>query len=156
MFDSFQTRRDFIGERDWREYKKFAFRDDMMKLAVGVVLGSSFNKVINGISNDLVMPLLSFITAKTGDGWRGWTVHVADGLDLRLGVVAGELLDFLVVSLVLYLVYMRLMGGLRRGGPPAPQRECALCREAVRADATRCRFCGGDPNGTKRRSRGKG
>lgn len=148
MFDSFQTRREFIGEKDWQDYKRFAFRDDMIKLAVGVVLGSSFNKVINGISNDLFMPLLSFITSKTGDGWRSWSVRIADGLELKIGLVAGEIMDFVVVSIVLYLVYVRLMGSLRGEGPPAVQRQCALCREFVRADAKRCRFCGGDPNVT--------
>lgn len=156
MIDSFQSRRDFIGEKDWKEYKRFAFRDDMMKLAVGVVLGNSFNKVINGMSNDLVMPFLSFLTSKTGDGWRSWSVRISDGLEIRLGLVAGELLDFLVVSLVLYLVYIKLMGGHRgEPAPSGPQIECCLCRERVKAEATRCRFCGGNPNGTKRRTRGQ-
>lgn len=154
MDDSFQTqRRDFIGEKNWRDYKRFAFRDDMMKLAVGVVLGSSFNKVTNSISNDLVMPFLSFITAKTGEGWRDWTVHIVKDLDIRLGRVAGDLLDFLVVSLVLYLVYIKLIGRIRGDGPSLPQKECSLCKETIRADAMRCRFCGGDQNGSKRRTR---
>ena len=40
-----------IGERELKEYKNFAFKDDMLKLAVGIMLGNSFNKVVYGISD---------------------------------------------------------------------------------------------------------
>lgn len=158
MFDSFQKqRRDFLKREDWREYRRFAFRDDVMKLTVGVVLGASFNRLVNSVSSDLVMPVLSLLTAQTGDGWREWKVSLGGGFDLRVGQVAGSLLDFVVVSVVLYLVYVKIGGRLKRGPGEAarPQRECALCRETIRADATRCRFCGGNPDGPKRRTRGK-
>jgi len=111
MFDSFQSQdRGFLKREDWQEYRRFAFRDDVMKLTVGVVLGASFNKLVNSVSGDLVMPVLSLLTAQTGVGWRDWTVSVADGLDLRLGQVAGSTLDFLVVSAVLYIIYVKIVG----------------------------------------------
>lgn len=156
MFDSFQKRKsDFLGERDWKEYKRFAFRDDMLKLSVGMILGGSFNKVINSISNDLAMPALSFLTSKTGDDWRLWSVRVAEGLDIKFGRLLGDVLDFLVVSVVLYLLYVKLVGKLKPRDEAALQRECVLCREMIRVDASRCRFCGGNPDGTKRRSGSK-
>lgn len=158
MLDSFQKqKRDFLRKEDWREYRRFAFRDDVMKLTVGVVLGASFNKLVNSVSSDLVMPVLSLLTAQTGDGWREWTLSLPSGLDLRIGQVAGSLLDFVVVSVVLYLIYVKIVGGLKKDptAPAKPQRECELCRETIRSDATRCRFCGGNPDGPKRRTRGK-
>ena len=158
MLDSFHSQdRGFLKREDWREYRRFAFRDDVMKLTVGVVLGASFNKLVNSVSGDLVMPLLSLLTAQAGEGWREWKVSVADGLELRLGQVAGSVLDFLVVSLVLYILYVKVVGRLKREAPqPAQaQRQCLMCLEMIRPEATRCRYCGGNPDGTKGRTRGK-
>jgi large conductance mechanosensitive channel protein len=106
----------FFSDKEWNEYKRFAFRDDMLKLTVGMMLGSSFNKVISSISSDLVMPAMSFLTTRTGDGWREMKLVIADGLEIRFGRVAGEFLDFLVVSVVLYIVWVKVVGRMKNAG----------------------------------------
>jgi large conductance mechanosensitive channel len=158
MFDSFHSsERQFVGrlgEKEWRDYKRFAFRDDMMKLTVGVVMGSAFNKVIQSMSNNLVMPLLSFLTLSTGEAWRDWSFTPTSGLSLPIGRVAGDGLDFLVVSVSLYLIYVKLVGRLYRDGidKPLPTKQCPLCLERVNAAALKCKFCGGNLDGPERGS----
>jgi large conductance mechanosensitive channel len=158
MFDSFHSsERQFvgrIGEKEWRDYKRFAFRDDMMKLTVGVVMGNAFNKVIQSMSNNLVMPLLSFLTLSTGEAWRDWSFTPAPGLILQIGRVAGDGLDFIVVSISLYLIYVKLVGRLYRDGidKPLPTKQCPLCLERVNLAALKCKFCGGNLDGPEGRS----
>lgn len=158
MLNSFHSQEKlFFRKEDWREYRRFAFRDDVMKLTVGMVLGASFNKLIGSVSGDLVMPLLSLLTSHAGVEWREWRVRIAEGLYLRLGSVAGSALDFLVISIVLYLVYVKVVGSLRRDDshPVQAQKQCPLCLEMINPEATRCKHCGGNPNGAKRRTRGE-
>jgi len=156
MLDSFRSQeRQFIGkagEREWSDYKRFAFRDDMLKLTVGLTLGNSFNKAIQSLSNNLVVPALSFATLNAGESWRGWSWSPVVGLELKIGQLAGDMFDFVVVSVVLYLIYVKLAGGsyeMASGAKPCARR-CGLCLECVHPDAVRCRFCGGRPDGVKR------
>jgi large conductance mechanosensitive channel len=144
------------GEREWREYKRFAFKDDMLKLSVGIMLGNAFNKVVQSVSDNLAMPALSFLTLNTGEAWRDWSWSPVGGLDIRLGRLAGDALDFLVVSAVLYLVYVKFVGKVfGRWMPPAATKQCLLCMERIHPEAVKCKFCGGNPNGIKRRNRVK-
>jgi len=156
MFDSFHSAdRQFvgrIGEKEWSEYKRFAFRDDMMKLTVGVVMGNAFNKVIQSMSNNLFVPLLSFLTLSTGEAWRDWSFTPTPGLSLPIGRFAGDGLDFLVVSVSLYLIYVKLVSRLYRDGidKALPTKQCPLCLERVNVAALKCKFCGGNLDGIER------
>ena len=94
--------RSLIGKKEIEEYKNFAFRDDMLKLAVGVVLGNSFNKVVYGISDYLVMPVLTFFVSKTGDEWRRWEFSPFLGLKFDFGRMIGTFVDFLLMSCLIY------------------------------------------------------
>ena len=80
-----------IGEKEFRNYKNFAFREDMFKLTVGVILANSFNKVIYGFSDYLVMPFFKFLLSKTGEGWRSWKFSPLVGLDLECPLCKGNL-----------------------------------------------------------------
>ena len=140
------------GEREWKEYKRFAFKGDMLKLVVGIMLGNAFNKVVQSVSNNLAMPFFSFLTFSRGDAWRNWSWSPIGGLDIRLGMLAGDVFDFLVVSAVLYLVYVKIIGQVCGGWmPPPAMKQCLLCMEQVHQDAVRCKFCGGIPNGVEGR-----
>lgn len=156
MLDSFHSQdRQFIGrigEKEWGNYKRFAFRDDMMKLTVGLVLGNAFNKVIQSLSSNIAMPALSFVALNAGEAWRDWAWRPLPGLEIRVGQVAGDAFDFFVVSVVLYLVYVKLAGRSYEAGlgPPPCAKRCVLCLECVHPGAVRCKFCGGDPNVVER------
>lgn len=146
----------FLNASDLSEYKKFAFKDDMFKLSVCFVLGNSFNKVVCGISDYLVMPVVTCLISSTGTGWRELRLTPVRGLDIEVGRLAGVFVDFLMVSIILYLVYIKLGGFLRVGnsaGPP--QKRCAYCMGMVHAEARRCPMCTGVLIVEKRRTRGK-
>jgi large conductance mechanosensitive channel len=133
------------------DFKKFAFKGNVVDLAVGVVIGSAFGKIVSALVADLIMPVVSLILP-SGD-WRSNGLvlrHAPDPKDdvvIKYGDFAGAVLDFLVIALVLFIVVSRLLRAAegRLSGPKpveAPtNKECPFCCEAVPIKATRCKFC---------------
>lgn len=134
----------FIGIKDIEGYKRFAFKDDMLKLSVGFMLGGAFNKVVQGISDCIIMPVINYMVSTTGGGWRELRLEPVPGLALEVGTLAGVFVDFTMISIILYLFYVRLIGGLMRGVPIAgDQKRCPHCVSLVHEDAKRCPMCTG-------------
>jgi large conductance mechanosensitive channel len=133
------------------DFKKFAFKGNVVDLAVGVVIGAAFGKIVSALVSDLVMPVVSLILP-SGD-WRmsGMVLKQAadpkDNVVLKYGDFLGAVLDFFVVALALFLIVSRVIkaaeGKLGRQETAAPPvtKECPRCCETVPIKATRCKFC---------------
>lgn len=147
--------RSLIGRKEIEEYRKFAFRDDVFKLTVGVILGNSFNKVVFGVSDYLVMPVFTFLVSKTGEHWREWTFEPVCGLKFELGRMAGVFVDFLLISVVLYLFYVKLWGTMFGAPEQTGMKRCGMCFSAIDERSTRCPKCAGVLNVETGRARGK-
>jgi len=138
----------------WKEFKEFAFRGNVVDMAVGVVIGAAFGKIVTAIVDDIFMPVLGFFMP-AGD-WRAesWTLIEggADGPagDMRLlwGDLLGVTLNFLIVAFALFMV-VRAINQLKRMAekPAAPAaapttRDCPECLDSIPKAAKRCRSCG--------------
>jgi large conductance mechanosensitive channel len=122
-----------------KEFKEFVNKGNVVDLAVAVVIGGAFGKIVSALVGDLVMPVVNAVLP--GGDWRKWEVSP---LHFRLGDFAGTLLDFLVVALVVFLVMVKLVGAAHRKVRPAPPpatKTCPECLEAVPVAARRCRAC---------------
>jgi large conductance mechanosensitive channel len=136
------------------DFKKFAFKGNVVDLAVGVVIGAAFGKIVSAMVSDLVMPFVALVMP-SGD-WRtaGVVLKTAtdpkDNVVLKYGDFVGSVLDFFVVALVLFLIVSRIIkaaeGRLAKPADEAPPviKECPACCETVPAKATRCKFCTSD------------
>lgn len=135
------------------DFKKFAFKGNVVDLAVGVVIGASFGKIVSALVADLVMPLVALVLP-SGDWRKSGLVlkHAADPKDnvvLAYGDFIGSVLDFFVVALVLFVIVSRIIKaaelhiGHRHdpAAPPPAVKECPACCETVPAKATRCKYC---------------
>jgi large conductance mechanosensitive channel len=121
-----------------KEFKAFALKGNMIDLAVGVVIGGAFGKVVSALVEDVVMPLVSSVLP--GGDWRQYTVTP---LKIQLGHLLGSMVDFLLVALVLFIVVVKLMGALNKPDAAAAPtiKQCPECLEAVPIKARRCRAC---------------
>lgn len=90
------------------EYKKFAFKQDIKKVCFAVILASSFDKLVKNISNSLLMPFFNFLIDRTNGNWRDFKIQVIPGLNLEIGQAIGGVLDFLIISFLLFLILRML------------------------------------------------
>lgn len=133
------------------DFKKFAFKGNVVDLAVGVVIGGAFGKIVSALVADLVMPIVALVLP-SGD-WRKSgmvlkrAVEPKDDVVLNYGDFIGSVLDFFVVALVLFVIVSRIIRaaehrfGHHEAAAPPPVKECPACCETVPAKATRCKYC---------------
>jgi large conductance mechanosensitive channel len=136
------------------DFKKFAFKGNVVDLAVGVVIGGAFGKIVSALVSDLVMPFVALVMP-SGD-WRTSGIVLkpgakpADDVVLKYGDFIGSVLDFFVVALVLFIIVSRMIQAAEKrlvkpvDEAPAATKECVACCEIVPAKATRCKFCTSD------------
>ena len=128
----------------WAEFKGFALKGNVVDLAVAVVIGGAFGKIISALVADVVMPVVALVMP-SGD-WRSSGVvlrHAADPKNdvvLAWGDLLSAVLDFTLIALVLFLVVNKLLRA-RESPAPATTKTCPFCLEAIPQPATRCRAC---------------
>jgi large conductance mechanosensitive channel len=130
------------------DFKTFAFKGNMVDLAVGVVIGAAFGKIVTALVQDVIMPFVSLLLPS--GNWResGLVLRHAenakDDVILKYGDLAGNTLDFLIVALVLFIVVGKIVKGAeaRLSRPAeAATKECPFCCEAIPVKAKRCKAC---------------
>ena len=133
------------------DFKKFAFKGNVVDLAVGVVIGASFGKIVAALVADFIMPVVALVMP-SGD-WRASGVvlrHATDPKDdviLKYGDFLGSVLDFLIVALVLFLIVSKILKAaesriIKAEEAKAPEtKACPFCCEALPLKATRCKAC---------------
>lgn len=134
----------FIGEKEIKKYKEFAFKEDMFKMSIAFIMGASFNKVVSGISDLLLMPLINFIIIQTGDGWRKWRIEPVNGLKIEIGQFLGVLVDFLLISIILYIIYAKIIKKITNSNNYVNLKNCPLCFSEINYLAKKCPKCTGD------------
>lgn len=96
-----------------KDFKAFAFKGNVIDLAVGVVIGVAFTAVVTAIVNGLIMPVIGELTP--GSDWQDWTVW-----KFQLGLVLAALLNFVIVAFVLFLVVSKLVQALNKRPAAVP------------------------------------
>jgi len=117
-----------------KEFKDFVNKGNVIDLAVAVVIGGAFGKIVSAVVSDLVMPLVNAVIPQ-GD-WRKWE---ATPLHFRVGDFLGTLVDFVIVAFVIFIVMVKVVGTVNRKAPAT--KPCPECLETVPLAAKRCRAC---------------
>jgi large conductance mechanosensitive channel len=125
-----------------KEFKAFIMRGNVMDLAVGVIIGGAFGKIIGSLVTDILMPLIGLIIG--GIDFSGLAFSLGNA-KVTYGVFINNVIDFLIIALVIFL----LVKGINRLQPkPAPAapaepttRECPHCFTTISIKATRCPNC---------------
>jgi large conductance mechanosensitive channel len=90
------------------EFKKFVLRGSVIDLAIGVIIGIAFGKVVNSLVFDIIMPLVSiFLPGKSG--FESWYL-VIWGSKVPYGKFMGEVVNFVIIALVLYIFIIKFLG----------------------------------------------
>ena len=92
----------------FEEFKTFAFKGNVIDLAVGIIIGAAFGKIIESLVKQIIMPLVSLLIPSQ-QGYLGWK-WVIDGKEIPYGQFLGEVVNFLIVSLALFLFIVKFLG----------------------------------------------
>jgi large conductance mechanosensitive channel len=154
-----------------KEFKEFAFKGNMVDLAVGVIIGAAFGKVVTSIVNDLVMPLIGLLLGKVrfndlfislnGESYSTLKDAIEKNAPtLNYGQFISNFLDFLIISFVIFLVIRQLSKFRKKsesnGKEPESKdpitKECPHCLSEIPIKATRCKFCTSELETSNQRS----
>ncbi|MZQ82292.1 large conductance mechanosensitive channel protein MscL [Paenibacillus sp. 5J-6] len=138
-----------------KEFKDFAFKGNMVDLAVGVIIGGAFGKVITSIVNDVIMPPIGLLLGRVnfnelfislnGKHYDSLALSVEDKAPvLKYGAFISTFLDFLIVAAVIFIVVKQLSKFRKKEEPKekAPAtKSCPHCLSDIPAQATRCKYC---------------
>ena len=134
------------------DFKKFAMRGNVMDMAVGVIIGGAFGKIVSSLVNDVVMPPLGMALGKMDfsnlfislNGKEYATLEAAKKAGapvLAYGSFINSVLDFLILAFVIFMM-IRQINKLTPEPEPAPEpRLCPYCKSEIADDATPCPHC---------------
>ncbi|MDD4356054.1 MAG: large conductance mechanosensitive channel protein MscL [Smithellaceae bacterium] len=113
------------------EFKNFALKGNVIDLAIAVVIGAAFGKIIDSLVKNIIMPLVSLIMPGE-QGYTAWK-WVIDGKEIPYGLFLGEIVSFLFVALALYIFIVKFLGMVMKSKqeepPPAPTKDQELLTE---------------------------
>lgn len=130
----------------FREFKAFISRGNVMDLAVGVIMGSSFTAIVNSLVNDIFMPLISLLTGNVD--FSSWIFRMGDKENsavIKFGLFISAVINFILVALVVFLLVKainRLQSTVIAVKEETPtEKECPYCCSKISVKATRCPYC---------------
>ena len=134
------------------EFKEFAMRGNIVDLAVGIMIGTAFNKIVTSLVNDIVMPPIGLVLGKvnvasffinlTGKDYASIEAAKADlAPTINYGLFLYNILEFLIIAVVTFLVVRQLNRMRRSGDVPSTTKECPFCISIIPIGATRCPAC---------------
>ena len=143
----------------YAEFKEFIMRGNVLDLAVGVIIGGAFQKIIGSLVNDIIMPIITMITG--GIDFSNWFIALdgntytslakaqeANASTLNYGVFLTEVINFLIMAFEIFMM-VKTMNSLARKALRKKEEEaeapttkiCPFCKSEIAIEATRCPHC---------------
>jgi large conductance mechanosensitive channel len=138
-----------------KEFKEFAMRGNVLDMAVGIIIGSAFGKIISSFVSDILMPPIGLLLGKTdfsglflnisGKSFATLAAAKADGAaTINYGMFLNTIIDFLIVAFAIFLLVRQVNRMLTKPAPApaAPTtKDCPYCLSAIPIKAMRCAQC---------------
>ena len=102
------------------EFKAFAFKGNLLDMAVGIVLGAAFAKLIDSLVKNVVMPIIGMLPLGKG-GYESWTIPLFNGSSIPIGLFLGDIISFIVTAFALFLFFKKILGLMIKAKEAAPQ-----------------------------------
>jgi large conductance mechanosensitive channel len=138
-----------------KEFKEFAMRGNVMDMAIGIIIGAAFGRIITSMVNDILMPPIGILLGKVD--FTNLFINLSGGIypslaaakaagaaTISYGLFINAIIDFVIVAFVIFMI-IKQMNRLKRQPVEAPSapttKECPYCLYAIPINARRCPFC---------------
>jgi large conductance mechanosensitive channel len=147
----------------WKEFKEFAVKGNAIDLAVGVIIGAAFGKIVTSVVDDLLMPPLGMVLGNLNfaDYYVPLSNKITPGMSLDAAKKAGlpvfaygnfitVVINFLIVAVCIFLM-VRALNRMKRPNPDAKTvvKDCPACTMSIPIKAARCPHCTTDLSGAR-------
>ena len=120
----------------WNEFKAFLVKENVLALAIAVVVGGALNNLVTALVNDFIMPIVAAVTPDP----KSWQTAVVPGpIPFKIGDFGSALLNFLIVGFVAWRVSKAFIRPSAAAVPAT--KNCPFCKMAIDVGATRCAHC---------------
>ena len=130
------------------EFRKFAFKGNLIDLAIAVVIGAAFSSVIKSMVDNIIMPLVGFVLPGKG-GWTEWAIG-PENHRIKVGLFLSDGLNFLIIAFAVFIVMVKFLQLLQKHvmeekkGEAPTTKECPACTSSIPIRAIKCPQCTAD------------
>lgn len=124
-----------------KDFKEFIMRGNVIDLAVAVIIGGAFGKIISSLVSDIIMPLIGLIIGGIDFSGLAFTIGNAK---MTYGNFINNVIDFLIIALVIFLMIKGIESLKKKPAPVAAEpdtKDCPYCFTTIPIKATRCPHC---------------
>jgi len=123
-----------------KEFREFAVKGNVIDMAVGIVIGAAFGKIVTSLVNDIIMPPLGLLLGRMD--FSSLAIQLNEKTAVKYGVFVNTVIDFTIVAFAVFLV-IKQINRLKKAPPPADPttKDCPKCCSSIPIKATRCPHC---------------
>ena len=123
-----------------KEFKDFAIKGNAIDMAVGIVIGAAFGKIVSSLVADIIMPPIGMLLGKVD--FSTLAIQLNEKTAIKYGLFINNILDFVIVAFAIFMV-IRQINRLKKAPPPADPttKECPQCCTTIPIKASRCPNC---------------
>jgi large conductance mechanosensitive channel len=122
-----------------KEFKEFAVKGNAIDMAVGLVIGAAFGKVVSSLVNDIVMPPIGLLLGKVD--FSTLAIQLNEKTVIKYGIFVNNIIDFVIVAFAIFMV-IKQINRLKTPSPAEPTtKDCPKCFSSISKKATRCPNC---------------
>jgi large conductance mechanosensitive channel len=129
-----------------KEFRDFAMKGNVVDMAVGIIIGVAFGKIVSSLVGDVIMPPIGFLLGNVDFSSLAFTLKEATestpAITIKYGLFINTIIDFVIVAFVIFMV-IKLMNRLKKPAPAAATtiKDCPHCLMSVPLKATKCGHC---------------
>lgn len=127
------------------EFKTFAVRGNAIDMAIGIIIGAAFSKIVNSLVNDVIMPPIGWLVGGVDFSDFAWTLKEATGgkeaVQVHIGLFLNTVINFAIVALAMFSVIKTMNILIKKKEKGSTTKKCPECAMDIPKKALRCGHC---------------